>query len=191
MAFCPVPHSLREQVWLLTGVSLGIALASWWRRRASRASHLPRATDPPLDVVLVSSDPLPLGFLASKVLCPSAGGIATFIGTTRDHFEGKRVVRLEYEAYDLMAKKEMHNIIAAIRTRWQVRHVAIAHRVGVVPAAESSVEIAVSSTHRAEALEAVHFAINELKKTVPIWKKEIYDEGDAQWKENKEWKLPR
>ena len=61
----------------------------------------------------------------------------------------------------------------------------------MVPAAESSVEIAVSSTHRVEALEAVHFAIDELKRTVPIWKKEVYDDGQPQWKENKEWVPPR
>lgn len=72
-----------------------------------------------------------------------------------------------------------------------VRHVAIVHRVGVVPAAEASIEIAISSTHRAEALQAVQFAIDELKKTVPIWKKEVYDEGSAQWKENKEWVAPQ
>ena len=221
MAFCPVPHSRREQVWLLVGVGLGYCLASALGRRRSRlrtsiaATITANASDPPLDLVHLTEEPLPLGHLASKVVCPSAGGIATFIGTTRDHFEGKQVLRLEvrfshratcattcvsprcvlsglqYEAYVPMAEKEIRKIIATIRERWTVRHIAFAHRIGVVPAAESSVEIAISSTHRVEGLEAVRFAIDELKKKVPIWKKEIYDEGKPQWKENKEWEPPR
>lgn len=89
-----------------------------------------------------------------------------------------------------MAEREMRAIIARARQRWQIRHVAIAHRIGVVPTTESSVEIAVSSAHRREALEACQFAINELKKSVPIWKKEIYAGEAAAWKENKESAVP-
>ena len=85
-----------------------------------------------------------------------------------------------------MAEREMLAIIKRARERWSLRHVAISHRVGVVPAAESSVEIAISSTHRREALEAVHFAIDELKARVPIWKKEVYAAEAARWKENVE-----
>eukprot|EP00966_Prymnesium_polylepis_P067261 1561451-Prymnesium_polylepis.1 len=119
MSFCPVPHSRREQAWLLIGAGLGAGVAFLsHRRRKSQATEAsspaaedgrasgaaaaaaapqeaPSASDPPLDHVVLTSDPLPLGSLASKVVCPSAGGIASFIGTTRDHFEGKEVVRLE------------------------------------------------------------------------------------------------
>lgn len=100
-------------------------------------------------------------------------------------------MRAQYEAYKPMAEREIHKIIQQARQRWHLRHVAIAHRIGVVPTAESSVEIAISSEHRREALEAVHFAIDALKAQVPIWKKEVYA-GDASpsWKENKESAVP-
>ena len=75
-------------------------------------------------------------------------------------------------------------IVSRARERWALRHVAISHRVGVVPAAEASVEIAISSAHRKEALAAVQFAIDELKEHVPIWKKEVYEGEAAAWKEN-------
>ncbi len=143
--------------------------------------------------VLITANALPLGSLAARVVCPTAGAIATFIGTTRDNFEGKRVVRLEYEAYQPMAEKEILRIIGRAREQWKLRHVAVSHRVGVVGTAESSVEIAVSSTHRREALDACAFVIDELKASVPIWKKEVYSDDSgtpgfvpATWKENKE-----
>ena len=91
-----------------------------------------------------------------------------------------------------MAEREIRAIIARARERWAVRHVAIAHRIGVVPQAESSVEIAISSAHRREALQAVQFAIDELKASVPIWKKEVYAGGDgSKWKENAESSAPK
>ena len=84
-----------------------------------------------------------------------------------------------------MAEREMRAICAAVRERWPVRHIAMAHRIGVVPVGEVSVEIAVSSTHRREAVAAAAYAIDALKDRVPIWKKEVYD-GDAlaTWKAN-------
>ena len=85
-----------------------------------------------------------------------------------------------------MAEREMLAICQRMRERWPLRHVAIAHRIGVVPIGEASVEIAVSSAHRREALEAVQFAIDDLKAHVPIWKKEIYEGDAAAWKENAE-----
>ena len=97
--------------------------------------------------------------------------MVTFIGITRDTFEGKQVVRLEYECYVPMAEKKLLELCRLMRGRWDVTRIAIAHRTGVVPVGESSVMIAVSSVHRAEALEATHWAIDELKATVPIWKK--------------------
>merc|ERR1711935_107070 len=138
------------------------------------------------DIVLITEEPLVLGALAARVVCGTAGGIATFIGTTRDNFEGRRVLRLEYEAYQPMAEREMLAICQRMRDRWPLRHVAIAHRIGVVPVGESSVEIAVSSAPRREALEAVQFAIDDLKAHVPIWKKEVYEGDAAAWKENAE-----
>ena len=89
-----------------------------------------------------------------------------------------------------MAEREMRVILQKARQRWRLRHVAVAHRIGVVPTAESSVEIAISSTHRKEALAAVQYAIDELKARVPIWKKEVYDGVAPAWKENKESAVP-
>lgn len=102
-----------------------------------------------------------------------------------------KVVSLEYEAYDEMAKKEMANICFELRQRWpDVRNIAMYHRLGFVPVKEASVVIAISSPHRASSLQALPFALDELKKLVPIWKKEYYKEnvGEAssQWKENPE-----
>jgi len=98
----------------------------------------------------------------------------------------KKVLRLEYEAYEAMAEKELRLLCDKIRSKWNVKRIAIIHRIGVVQVGEASVAIAVSSEHRREALEAVHFAINELKARVPIWKKEWYIDG-SQWKQNAEY----
>lgn len=103
---------------------------------------------------------------------------------------------MKYEAYDKMANKMLAKICDDIREKWpDVKHIALYHRLGFVPIKESSVVIAISSPHRQDSLEAVQFAIDELKRSVPIWKKEIYGgahEGTALWKENKEceWSKP-
>uniref|UniRef100_A0A7S2D574 Molybdopterin synthase catalytic subunit n=2 Tax=Octactis speculum TaxID=3111310 RepID=A0A7S2D574_9STRA len=88
-----------------------------------------------------------------------------------------------------MAEKEMESICKQIRERWEVEHIAMEHRLGICPIQEASVLIAVSSAHRKEALEAAQYAIDTLKSSVPIWKKEFYetDDSSAVWKENKEW----
>jgi len=120
------------------------------------------------------------------VTCTSAGAISMFIGTTRDNFEGKGVVRLEYEAYEAMAAREVKKICDRVREQWNVKHICVMHRLGVVPVTEASVVIAISSAHRRDALESVQFAIDSLKTTVPIWKKEVYNDGECSWKENAE-----
>lgn len=97
---------------------------------------------------------------------------------------------MEYEAYEVMATKVMHQICGEMRKKWpDIKHIAIYHRLGLVLTKEASVIIGVSSPHRATSLDAVALGIDELKKSVPIWKKEIY-EGDtkSEWKENKECK---
>ena len=94
------------------------------------------------------------------------------------------MVRLEYEAYEEMAVKELQTICENIRSIWNVDKIAIIHRLGEVPIGEIGVAIAVSSTHRNNAIKSVEFAIDNLKTTVPIWKKEIYGDGTCLWKEN-------
>ena len=138
------------------------------------------------DLVKVTSASLNAGDILTKVSTNAAGASSIFVGTTRDTFEGKRVARLEYEAYVPMAEKELKRLCGKVRERWNVERIAVVHRTGVVPLGEASVVIAVSSAHRKEALEAVHFAIDDLKATVPIWKKEVYTDGTNSWKENKE-----
>jgi molybdopterin synthase catalytic subunit len=120
-------------------------------------------------------DPVPL---IEAVRDPRAGAIALFLGTTRNHHEGREVTRLDYEAYSGMAEKELEGIGQTIRERWEVSKIAIAHRVGRVEIGESSVGIAISSPHRKEAFAACQYAIDTLKKTVPIWKKEFYKGGE-------------
>jgi len=110
---------------------------------------------------------------------PRTGATVSFLGTTRDHNEGRRVTRLEYEAYPAMARAEMRKIADTIRERWPVHGVAIVHRIGVVPLGEASVVIAVSAAHRHAAFEACHYAIDRLKEVVPIWKKEHFEGGEV------------
>lgn len=107
-----------------------------------------------------------------------AGAIVTFVGTTRDHNAGRQVTRLEYEAYPLMATREMHAIGEEARERFGAAGIAIAHRIGVVEIGEASVAIAVSAPHRDAAFRACRFAIDRLKEIVPIWKKEHYQGGE-------------
>uniref|UniRef100_A0A6B2LJ59 Molybdopterin synthase catalytic subunit n=1 Tax=Arcella intermedia TaxID=1963864 RepID=A0A6B2LJ59_9EUKA len=120
-----------------------------------------------------------------EVLHPSCGAVSTFVGVTRDHYNGKKVLKLEYEAYKPMAEKELFKICGLVREKWDVANISIYHKTGLVPIGEASVIIAISSVHRDTGLEAVHWAIDELKATVPIWKKEFYEDGSV-WKGNAE-----
>ncbi|XP_015120144.1 molybdopterin synthase catalytic subunit [Diachasma alloeum] len=137
-------------------------------------------------IVHLQKEKLNINDIIEAVTSPSCGAISTFIGTTRDNFESKKVLKLEYEAYEPMALKEMSNICKKIREQWNVQHIAIIHRLGEVPVSESSIAIAISSPHRQDSLQAVQFAIDTVKSSVPIWKKEVYDDQGAVWKENKE-----
>ena len=115
-----------------------------------------------------------------SVLSPSAGGIDIFIGTTRNHSNGRKVLSLEYEAYEPMATAVLNEIGRSARKKWPIENIAIVHRVGKVEIGEASVVIAVSAVHRAEAFEACRWAIDTLKKDAPIWKKEQFDDS-AEW----------
>eukprot|EP01098_Paradermamoeba_levis_P007229 TRINITY_DN2994_c0_g1_i2.p1 TRINITY_DN2994_c0_g1~~TRINITY_DN2994_c0_g1_i2.p1 ORF type:complete len:187 (-),score=61.39 TRINITY_DN2994_c0_g1_i2:608-1168(-) len=126
--------------------------------------------------VQITNEKLDLAEIYALVKSPFAGAISTFSGTTRNHFQNKKVKRLEYESYAPMALKEMEKICLEIRKKWKVIGIAVYHRLGVVPIEEESVIICISSVHRKESLEAVHYAIDALKANVPIWKKELYEE---------------
>jgi molybdopterin synthase catalytic subunit len=110
---------------------------------------------------------------------PGSGGSTVFIGTVRDQTQGRKVLRLEFEAYAPMAVSEMRKIAAVAEERWQAHHVVIHHRVGSLEVGEIAVIIAVATPHRRAAFEACQFAIDTLKESVPIWKKEIFEDGEV------------
>ena len=139
--------------------------------------------------IKITTDYLDVAAITKLVTDPSTGAISLFIGTTRDEFNGKKVVRLDYEAYIPMAEKKIANLCDNIRDKWEgkIHNIAVHHRLGRVDPTEASVIIAITSAHRKESLDSVQYAIDSLKSTVPIWKKEVYAEGDdEEWKENKE-----
>ena len=129
---------------------------------------------------LLSDEPLSLDRCVDEVRSDEAGAIATFTGTTRRSSRGRSVVELEYEAYEGMAEATMAGIAEDVRARYNVCNVAIHHRIGTVGIGETSVLIAVSAPHRADALAACRDAIDALKERVPLWKKEVY-EGGEEW----------
>ena len=129
---------------------------------------------------LLSEQPLSLERAVDEVRDDEAGAIATFTGTTRRSSRGRTVTRLEYEAYEGMAENVMRGIAEDLRARYNVSGMAIHHRIGTVGVGETSVVIAVSAPHRADALAACRDAIDALKEQVPLWKKEIY-EGGEEW----------
>lgn len=112
-------------------------------------------------------------------MSPQSGGTDVFIGTVRNATKGKAVVRLEFEAYEPMALKEMQKIAEQAFASWPVQKLLIHHRVGVLEVGEVPVVIAVSCAHRHAAFEACRYLIDTLKQTVPIWKKEIFEDGEA------------
>jgi molybdopterin converting factor subunit 1 len=126
----------------------------------------------------LTSDPIDLGAVVAEVADRQAGAVATFVGTTRVESRGRTVEYLEYEAYEGMAEQEMTRIAQQLKERYDLCEVAIAHRIGRVGIGETSVAIAVSAPHRADALAACKDAIDTLKETVPLWKKEVYDSGE-------------
>jgi len=127
--------------------------------------------------------PIDTDRVIARAASPKAGAISTFLGVVRDNSLGRRVLYLFYEAYPPMALKEMAAIETEMRSRWSIESIAISHRVGRLEIGEASVVIAVSSPHRKDAIEACHFAIDRLKQTVPIWKKEYWEGGEI-WIEN-------
>jgi molybdopterin synthase catalytic subunit/molybdopterin converting factor small subunit len=128
----------------------------------------------------LTADPIDLAAVVAEVEDERAGAIATFVGTVRAESRGRKVVRLEYEAYEGMAENVMTDLAEQLNDRYDLCAIAITHRVGVCEIGETSVAIAVSAPHRQDALAACKDAIDTLKETVPLWKKEVY-EGGEEW----------
>jgi molybdopterin synthase catalytic subunit len=131
------------------------------------------------DLYRIVVQPLSADAVAQAVADPAAGGIVIFSGVVRNEKDGRPVKYLEYEAHAPMAEAKMREIGEQIRRRWpSVKAVTMLHRVGRLEIGESSVLIAVSAAHRREAFEACHYAIDTLKQTVPVWKKEHFEDGE-------------
>ncbi|KAL3287139.1 hypothetical protein HHI36_001618 [Cryptolaemus montrouzieri] len=140
-----------------------------------------------MNYLKLTKEKLAVEVVSDLVLSSSCGALSIFVGTTRDQFNEKKVVSLEYEAYESMALKVMSDLCNEIRNRWKaVENIAIYHRLGSVQVKEASIIIAITSPHRAEAIQATEWCIDNFKKLVPIWKKEVYENGLPEWKENKE-----
>ncbi|MBP2258245.1 molybdopterin synthase catalytic subunit [Virgibacillus campisalis] len=139
----------------------------------------------------LTSEPIEINDVISKVVRPEAGAINTFIGTVREFTKDKRTLYLEYQAYVPMAEKKLQEIAEEIEVKWKDTKTAIAHRTGRLEISEVAVAIAVSTPHRKDAFEASRYAIERIKEIVPIWKKEHWEDG-ALWigdqKETKSYK---
>jgi molybdopterin synthase catalytic subunit len=130
-------------------------------------------------VARITRDAIDPAAASAMVARPGAGAVLTFAGVVRDRNLGRTVEAIEYHGYEEMALQEMARIEEEARRRWPAVAVEIVHRLGALSVGETSVLIAVSSPHRAEGFLALRFAIDTLKETVPIWKKEIYADGYA------------
>jgi molybdopterin synthase catalytic subunit len=129
--------------------------------------------------IKISDKALDIQSCIDWVSTPECGGIDVFIGTVRNATKGKTVTSLEFEAYESMALNEMKKIAEQALAKWHVQRIAIHHRVGVLAIGEIPVVIAVSAAHRDAAFDACRYAIDTLKQTVPIWKKEVFEDGNV------------
>ena len=128
----------------------------------------------------LTNDPLDLPTIIAEVETEAAGAVASFVGTVRARSRDRDVLYLEYEAYEGMAEQVMADLGDTLKSKYALCEVAIAHRIGRVEIGEASVAIAISAPHRHDALAACREAIDTLKETVPLWKKEVY-EGGEEW----------
>ncbi len=131
------------------------------------------------DIFEITREPIDKQGLEQRVLTGASGAMVTFDGVVRNQTSGRRVVSLQYDAYVSMAIKEMSRIGDEVRERWPgVDRIGIIHRFGELKISESSVVIVITSPHRRIAFEACQYAIDRLKQTVPIWKKEVFEDGE-------------
>lgn len=128
--------------------------------------------------ISLTDSPLDTSAVIASVQTERSGAIDVFLGTVRNQTKGKTVLRLEYEAYEAMALKEMQAICEEAQARWNAHAITAHHRVGTLTPGEIAVVVAVSTPHRADAFAACQFVIDTLKVRVPIWKKEVFEDGE-------------
>lgn len=131
-------------------------------------------------MIELTHNPLNPEKITLQVRRDTNGAVVTFLGNTRNNFEGKQVLTLEYEAYDEMALKKLGEVREELIAQFGLEDIAISHRIGSVPIGETSLVVAVASPHRKEAFQACQAAVDRIKKVVPIWKKEIFQDG-SRW----------
>jgi molybdopterin converting factor subunit 1 len=136
------------------------------------------------DFFELTTEPFDVGKVARRVVLPECGATVTLDGYAREWTRGRRTLYLVYEAYDSMALTEMQRLGAEAHKHFEIAHIGIVHRTGRLDIGETSVVIAVSAPHRQAAFQACEWAIKELKRTVPIWKKEVYEDGE-------DWVMPQ
>ncbi len=130
------------------------------------------------DFFELTTDPIDVGAVARRVVLPKCGATVTLDGYAREWTRGRRTVHLVYEAYEPMAQRELERLGRQAHEQFDIAHIGIVHRTGRLEIGETSVVIAVSAPHRKEAFAACEWAIRELKRTVPIWKKEVFEDGE-------------
>jgi molybdopterin synthase catalytic subunit/molybdopterin converting factor small subunit len=181
-AFGNIEHSL------LFAVNEEYASASSPLSDGDRLAVLPPVSggeDVSADVFEITREPIDIAGLRARLLEGESGAVVIFDGVARNNTKGRPTLYLEYEGYQPMSIRTMHQIGREIHERWPINRVGIVHRLGRIEITESSVVIIVTSAHRKVAFEACHYAIDRLKKIVPIWKKEYFEDG-AVWVENAE-----
>ena len=129
--------------------------------------------------IKILSEPLNIQTCIDFVMSPECGGINVFIGTVRNVTKQKKVIRLEFEAYQSMVISEMNKIAEDVFEKWDVQKIVIHHRIGVLQPGEVPVVIVVAAAHRDTAFTACRYIIDTLKQTVPIWKKEVFEDGEV------------
>jgi molybdopterin synthase catalytic subunit len=147
--------------------------------RTGRVSTEAKVETHPDDFFELTAEPIDVGKVARRVVLPECGATVTLDGYAREWTKGKRTLHLIYEAYGPMALSEMLRLSREAHARFDIAHIGIVHRTGRLEIGETSVVIAVSAPHRRAAFEACEWAIKELKRTVPIWKKEVFDDGEV------------
>ncbi|PYP60799.1 MAG: molybdenum cofactor biosynthesis protein MoaE [Gemmatimonadetes bacterium] len=129
----------------------------------------------------LTRDPLSVERLVAEVSAPERGGTCVFLGTVRNGPEEQGVTAIEYSAYEAMVEAEFGRLLADAGGRWPQARIAVRHRLGTIPSGEASIAIAVAAPHRAEAFEACRFVIEEVKRRIPVWKKELRVDGTETW----------
>ncbi len=129
----------------------------------------------------LTRNPIAVSALLAEVAAPQCGGTCLFLGTVRDAPQDGGVTGIEYTAYEAMAVAEFDRLLAEARRRWPEARLGVRHRLGLVPTEEASIAIAAAAPHRAVAFEACRYVIEEVKKRLPIWKKELRADGTALW----------